>query len=76
MAGQPMDLKFEKIQRKMPLSQQFPGAHLTGWWNQIFLAIGFGPWIPLITGTNPDTYILLQNCESAFKLTAGSGFDP
>ena len=30
MAGQPMDIKFEKIQRKMPLSQQFPGAHLTG----------------------------------------------
>jgi len=29
MAGQPMDIKFEKIQRKMPLSQQFPGAHLT-----------------------------------------------
>ena len=29
MAGEPMELKFEKIQRKLPLSLPFPGAHLT-----------------------------------------------
>jgi len=30
LAGEPLDLKLEKISKALPLSSSFPGAHLAG----------------------------------------------